>query len=149
AQRTLMGSGAPVRAVAFAPDGKSVWLCPEDGRVTLFDVETGKARVTAGNDGNKCLAMVLSRDGKRVLLGETIDAVEGKGDEAKKVEAGWVALYTASFSECLWHELDVSAVRALALSPDGKRVAAACKDGGIRIRDAATGKALLTPRREH
>jgi uncharacterized protein (TIGR03067 family) len=149
ARRTLPGSGAPVRAVAFAPDGKSVWVCPEDGRVTLYDVATGKARVTAGSDGNKCLSMAISRDGKRVLLGGSIEAREGTGENARKVEAGWVACYTASFSECIWHEVDVSTVRAVAFSPDGKRVATACKDGGIRVRDAARGKAILAPKRDH
>jgi RNA polymerase sigma factor (sigma-70 family) len=144
-QRTLAGSGSPLRAVAFSPDGKSVWACPEDGRVTLYDVATGKVRASLAADGGKCLAMAVSPDGRRVLLGGTIDAVKGKGREEGKVAAGWVAVYTASLDKAVWHHVDTAAVRAVIFSPDGKHAAAACADGHVRVIDAETGKVILAP----
>ncbi len=68
--RTFKGSDSPVRAVAFSPDGKTIWTCPEDGRVSAWDVTTGKVRAALkSEDGNKCLAMAVSPDGTRLLLG--------------------------------------------------------------------------------
>jgi RNA polymerase sigma factor (sigma-70 family) len=145
--RTLVASGAPVRAVAFSPDGKSVWGCSEDGRAWVWDAATAELRDTLRDDGSRYLAMAISPDGKRVLLGGTTDATEGKGEGARKVEAGWVALYSASLRDLIWHTTDVSPVRAVAFSPDGKRVAAGCQDGKIRVTDAETGKVIFTPGR--
>ncbi len=146
ARFTVAGSGSPMRAVAFSPDGKSVWGCPEDGRLTRWDVTTGKVLATLNADGNKWLAMAVSPDGKHVLIGGTIDATEGKGDSARKVEAGVMSLYTANFKDA-WYEGNDSGVRAVAFSPDGKRVAAACDNGFVLVRDAETGRAVMTPGR--
>jgi RNA polymerase sigma-70 factor (ECF subfamily) len=145
ARYTLTTSGSPMRAVAFSPDGKSVWACPEDGRVGLWDVATGKVRASLAADGNTCLAMAVSPDGKRVLLGGAIDAVKGKGGDEKKVAAGWLAIYSADLGKAVWHQTDISAVRAVAFSPDGKRAAAASADGRVRVIDVETGKVLLAP----
>jgi RNA polymerase sigma-70 factor (ECF subfamily) len=141
APRTFKGSGSPVRAAAFSPDGNVIWTCAEDGRVVAWDTATGKERITSKTDGNKYFALAVSPDGKHVLIGGTTAAREGKGEEARKVDAGVMALYTEHFKD-VWHEVNPSAVRAVAFSPDGKRVAAACDDGQVLIRDAETGKAI-------
>src|SRR5262249_47385635 len=142
--RTFKGSDSPVRGVAFSPDGKTLWTCPEDGRVSAWDVATGKVRASLNADGNKWLAMALSPDGKSVLTAGTMEATEGRGDDARKVDAGVMALYSAGLKS-VWHEVNPSAVRAVAFSPDGKRVAGACDDGSVLIRDAETGKGLMAP----
>jgi RNA polymerase sigma factor (sigma-70 family) len=144
APRTFKGSGSPVRGVAYTPDGKTIWTCPEDGRVSAWDVATGKVRASLNADGNKWVSMAVSPDGKYVLCGGITQATEGKGDDTRKVDAGVMALYSAGLKS-IWHEVSPSAVRAVAFSPDGKRVAGACDDGGILIRDAETGKAILAP----
>jgi RNA polymerase sigma factor (sigma-70 family) len=141
-QHTLAGSGSPMRAVAFSPDGKSVWACPENGRVARYDLATGKAVGSLNADGNKWLALAVSPDGKYILNGGITQATEGKGDDARKVDAGVMALYSAGLKS-VWHEVNPSAVRAVAFSPDGKRVAGACDNGLVLVRDAETGKAIL------
>ena len=140
ASRTFKGSDSPVRGVAFSPDGNVVWTCAEDGRVWAWDVATRKERITSKTDGTKYLALAISPDGKRVLIGGT---TEGKGDDARKVDAGVIAVYTEHFKE-VWHEVNDAGVRAVAFSPDGKRVAAACDNGFVLVRDAETGKAIVT-----
>jgi uncharacterized protein (TIGR03067 family) len=142
--RRFTGSDSPVRGVAFSPDGAVVWACAQDGLVLAWDRGAAKERIRAKTDGTKYLALAVSPDGKRVLIGGTMDAIKGKGDEARKVDAGVMALYTEDFKE-VWHEVHDSGVRAVAFSPDGKRVAAACDDGSVLIRDAETGKALRAP----
>jgi RNA polymerase sigma factor (sigma-70 family) len=144
APRTFKGSDSPVRALAFSWDGDVLWTCPEDGRVTAWNVTTGKVRASLKTDGNKWLALALSPDSKSVLIAGTMDATEGRGDNARKVEAGVMAVYSAGLKS-IWHEVSPSAVRAVAFSPDGKRVAGACDDGSVLIRDAETGKALMAP----
>jgi uncharacterized protein (TIGR03067 family) len=146
APRTFKGSDSPVRAVAYSRDGKTLWTCPEDGRLTAWDVATGKVRDSLNADGNKWLAMALSPDGKYVLVAGTTEATEGKGDEARKVEAGVMALYSAGLKS-VWHEASESPVRAVAFSPDGKYAAGACDDGVVLIRDAENGKTLRAPGR--
>jgi WD40 repeat protein len=111
--------------------------------MSAWDVATGKVLASLNGDGNKWLAMTVSPDGKRVLIGGTIDATEGKGDNARKVEAGVMALYTANLKD-VWYEGNDSGVRAVAFSPNGKRVAAACDNGFVLVRDAQTGRAVIT-----
>jgi RNA polymerase sigma-70 factor (ECF subfamily) len=142
--RTFKDSDSPIRAVAFSPDGKTLWTCPEDGRVSAWDVATGKKRASLNGDGNKWVAMAVSPDGKYVLTGGIIQATEGKGDDARKVDAGVMAGYSAGLKG-IWYEVSPSTVRAVAYSPDGKRAAGACDDGGVLIRDAETGKAIMAP----
>ena len=136
-------------AVAFSADGKSVVMLAEDGDVSLCDVPSGKVKARYGpsTDGRKCLSAAISPDGKRIALGESIPAREGKGEDAKMFEAGVFSVYTATFNETIAGMTDMSPIVALAFSPDGKRVAAGCKDGKVRIRDADTGLPLLSPGR--
>jgi RNA polymerase sigma factor (sigma-70 family) len=139
------GLQAAVRGVAFSPDGKSVWACSQDGRVLVWDSATGEARDGLRDDGCKYLAMALSPDGKRLLIGGTTDAVKGEG--GRKTETGWMAMYSTALNELIWHDVHDSAVRAVAFSPDGRRVAGACDDGNVLVKDAASGKTVLTPGR--
>ncbi len=141
--RVFTRTDSPVRGVAFSPDGNVVWACAESGLVLAWDRGTGKERIKAMIEGTKCLALAISPDGKRVLIGGT---TEGKGEEGRKVDAGVMALYTENFKE-IWREVNNAGVRSLAFSPDGKRVAAACDNGFVLVRDAETGKGIMTPGR--
>jgi RNA polymerase sigma-70 factor (ECF subfamily) len=145
APRTFKGSDSPVRGVAFSPDGKVVWTCAEDGRVLAWDVATGKERIRAMTDRTKCLALAISPEGKRVLIGGTTEATEGKGNAPRKVDVGVMALYTKQFKGAgIWREVSDAGVRAVAFSPDGKRVAAACDNGLVLVRDAEAGRIVKT-----
>src|SRR5262249_29874876 len=122
APRTFKGSDSPVRGVAFSPDGKSVWACSEDGRVALHDAATGKVRASlALEDGNKCLALAVSPDGKRILLGGARVPAKGRDGHPNLEFAGWVAVYAANLDKLIWrHEEFAGRIGAVAFSPDGK-----------------------------
>jgi WD40 repeat protein len=116
--------GAGVRAVAFAPDGKAVAAADNDGTVLLWDTATGKERhrlkvpggpaFALGFAADRCLYVSSDRD-----LVHVTDAATGREVLALKVRH----------------------VRALALSPDGRQLAAA-DGGGIRVWEVPSGKEL-------
>src|SRR5262249_1037000 len=121
----------------------------EDGRVTVSDVATGKvkAALRPHGQGAKHLSAAFSPNGKRIALGGTIAAREGKGEDAKNVEAGTFTVLTADLKEHICGMNNPSPIVALAFSPDGKRVATGCKDGRVIVRDADTGLPVLSPGR--
>jgi RNA polymerase sigma-70 factor (ECF subfamily) len=147
ATEKFAGLASPVRGVAFAPDGKAVWACSEEGRVMVWDADTGKRLNGLQDEGSKYLAMALSPDGKYVLLAGTTAPVERKGARDTQGKPGWMALYSRGLNELVWHDLHDSAVRALAFSPDGRKVAGACEDGTVLVKSAANGQTLLKPGR--
>jgi RNA polymerase sigma factor (sigma-70 family) len=146
ARLTLTGSGSPVRAVAFSPDGKTAYGCSEDGRISAWDVATGKARTNYKKFwGKSCLGLKVSPDGQFLAVVGTAD-IQRQGDAQSKREGGAIAVYDASSGKEIWMDAAATPVRAAAFSPDGRRVAAA-DDGRIKLRDAATGKLTLMPER--
>ncbi len=147
ASGNFAGLQSAVRGVAFAPNSKYIWACSEEGRILFWDVTTGKMLNGLQDDGSQYLAMALSPDGKRVLLGGTTDPVKRAGEAARKGRTGWMALYGRGLTELIWHDVHDSAVRAVAFSPDGQKVAGACEDGSVLVKDAASGKTILTPSR--
>jgi RNA polymerase sigma factor (sigma-70 family) len=142
---TLTGSDSPVRAVAFSPDGKTAYGCSEDGRISSWDVATGKVRMNYKFWGKRCLALMVSPDGQFLAVAGTAD-IQRQGDAQSKREGGAIAVYDVSTGKEVWKDAAMTPVRAVAFSPDGKRVAAA-DDGRINLRDAATGKLTLMPGR--
>jgi WD40 repeat protein len=112
--------------LAFAPDGKTLYSS-DDADIRLWGPDTGKERAhwTCGKFGMvHCLA--VAPDGKSVIWTGTWDGAvhftdAATGKELRRIEAG--------------------AVKAVAFSPDGKRVVTGV-DNRIRIWDAATGKDL-------
>jgi RNA polymerase sigma factor (sigma-70 family) len=136
----LSESGSPVRAVAFSPDGKTLWTCPESGPVSAWDVATGKVRATLKPEvAHMCAAMAVSPDGKQVLVGGAVVPQLVSAEVP-----GWVAVYPADLGKPAWLNVDFAGpIRAVVFSPDGKRVAAAYS-GGLVLIDAETGKAILS-----
>jgi RNA polymerase sigma-70 factor (ECF subfamily) len=142
----------PVQAVAFLRNSNTVLACPEDGRVASWDAATHKLLSISKGDGNKCLSMAASPDGKLILLGGAVTGAVKKKDGDETVELdGWLAVYTPGQDKPLWHNDEFSAaVRAVAFSSDGKRVAAVGGSRLIVIHDAETGQAIksLGPRQK-
>src|SRR5262249_27867666 len=99
--RLTLESGSSVHAVAFSPDGKSLWTCSEDGRALLWDVATGKARTVYKFWGNRCLAMVMSPNGQFLAIGGT-DAVPRNEADSSKREGGGFVVYDVSSGKDVW-----------------------------------------------
>jgi WD40 repeat protein len=122
--------GTPVRAVAYL-DGKGLLAAGEDRVVRFWPREEGKD--------------LLAPDTKPVLLKGHVAVITalvaaggtvGSGDSAGKV------LLWAPPADKPVRTIDTkTAVRALALSPDGKVLVSAGDDGTVQMWDPATGTA--------
>jgi len=124
--RREMALGSPVqqgyaRALAVAPDGRTVALRMPDGSVRLWDLAVARERssLATNSKGPGVLALAFSADGKRLITGcrdNTVrawEAADGRALRTMRGHHGWVD--------------------AVAASGDGSRVASAGEDGLIRI----------------
>lgn len=106
-------------AFAFTPDGSGIATASYGGSTTLWDLDTGKARLAFARQQAAIGSVAINHDGTLVATGlangnATVwDAVTGK--------------QLAAFSG---HE---GSVRALTFSPDGSRLAAAAEDRSVRV----------------
>ena len=121
---------------AATPDGKYVVTAGLDGLVRVRAADTGKPvrefPLTARKTGVRALAV-----GK----GGTVYA--GTGRWELPVSGGVVAAFDPATGKELWRTSGpLGGVWALAVSPDGARLAGACLDQCVRIWDAKTGKEL-------
>jgi WD40 repeat protein len=123
-----------IRTVTFTPDSRTVIASLEDGRLGMWDQETGRERVTLamGASGSNLCRTTL--DGRVVLTA----SMEDRGDlrfwaldTAREVARVPLAV--------LGHE-DI--VLDVALTPDGQRAVSASWDGTLKVWKLAAALAL-------
>jgi WD40 repeat protein len=122
--------------VAFAPDDKTLLVGDRDG-VRWWDPAKGKElRSFAGTaDG---LNLRRSTAARFTADGKTLVGTSGR------VLHRWDAATGEPLSPEVHDAGHFAELKAVAVSPNGKRVATASHDGRIRVWDAATGKPLST-----
>ena len=159
--RKLQGHEADVYQVRFSPDGARVATGSFDRTARIWEAGTGKPLATLAGHTSKILALCFSPDGSSIATGsedKTIKVwdVPASGSAAyagaSPVEAmaisadgGWLFTGCEDGSAHLWStgtrkeaaklEGGGGPVRAAAISPDGRRAAAAGDDRAVRLYD--------------
>jgi WD40 repeat protein len=121
--------------VQFSPDGKTLAIVREPGRIDLWDVESGKKLRTLADDsyGLACF-LAFSPDGGR--LASSGSDLWG-GDNTIRV---WDMKQGTEFSPRAGHGAPISSI---AVAPDGSAVATAGQDGVVHLWEPSSGKHLL------
>jgi len=132
--RVLGGARGAVNAIAFAPDGRSVFAAAGDpgisGEVRQWDVRTGAIiRVFEGHR-DALHAVAVSPDGRTLATGSYDYSIRlwdvADGSVRKTITASQGAIYD------------------LAFRPDGKVLASASADRTAKLYDVATGERIET-----
>jgi WD40 repeat protein len=121
--RRLEGHSAPVRRMAFTPDGTRLLSASNDadGTLALWDLASGEMlRKFLGH--RYSMGVAISPDGRWALSG-------GQEDLSARL---WNLATGEEVARLLGHE---DAVREVAFTPDGQRAITNALDGTVRIWD--------------
>jgi WD40 repeat protein len=124
------GHEAPIEAVAFSPDGKTLASASFDKSVRIWEVATGKEAAVL-RLAEPVHALAFAPDGKSLVTG---------GGQPSKCDLRLWDLGGAEPKERLSFAGHTGAVHGVAFSPNGKTVATASSDTSVRLWDPATGK---------
>jgi WD40 repeat protein/transcriptional regulator with XRE-family HTH domain len=128
---TLFGpSSSQIEALAFSRDGQMLASASNDGTTTIWEVPSGRKRVTLAGHSGGVLGVVFSPDGDRVYTASR-DGTVKTWDISLAPGSTWLNIR---------HE---ASVFSAAYSPDGSRLATWSADGTARVWDASDGKELL------
>jgi WD40 repeat protein len=170
-QGRLSGHPAPVTGVACSPVSRQIASGCDDGKVRVWDAETGEELLCMRSHGGQLLSLAYSPDGRRIVSGskdKTIriwDAQSGEEVRCLRGHEGevWSVTYAAdgrriasggSFDRTVrvWdaesgEELvclrgHQDAVTSVAYSPDGCRLASGSFDKTVRVWDTESAKQL-------
>ena len=130
--RKLSGFGAPLGALAFTPDGSRLVSWSEDATIRFWDTTTGA----------EIAPSVVHRSMGAAGLG--ISPGSHSGWQASRcAEPGGVRFWNLeTHQEMAFVRLSIEGIRVIALSPDGRRLAAGGDESKIVIAESTSGKLL-------
>jgi eukaryotic-like serine/threonine-protein kinase len=129
AASVLHGHKNYVYPVAYSPDGQWIASGDWDDKVLLWDAVNGEKAATLPHTGN-IRALVFSTDSMRLISAAYLD------------ESLHVWNVATARRQSKWKSPGRVVIQALAMSPNGARIAVADADGSASIIDAATGAHL-------
>ena len=125
-----LGHTAPIRSVAFTPDGTRAVSGSSDQTVRVWDLSSGQCLATLEGHSNWVRSVAVSPDGTR--------AVSGSDDQTVRV-------WDLSSGQCLATlEGHSDRVWSVAVSPDGTRAVSGSSDQTVRVWDLSSGQCLAT-----
>ena len=136
----MRGSGGPITAVAFGPDGRSLASAAAGGPngrplVTLWQVASSRPIRTFEAGPAPVEALAFSADGRRLGAGGGTSGA-----------AGWVTVWDAATGAVLGSLDRLGLVKSLAFHPDGVRLAVADPgEGRVHLWDLAAGTLITNP----
>jgi RNA polymerase sigma factor (sigma-70 family) len=125
---TLTGHRNGVKALAFAPDNKTLASAGADQSIRLWDAATGKTTMTLLGHQGACQGVAFSKDGKS-LVSVGADGTARMWDVATGKERWQIGRQSGQ-------------VGSMSLSSDGKTLASMGTDNSVGVYDAGTGKEL-------
>jgi WD40 repeat protein len=131
--RSLSGGPEHIRAIVFSLDGRRL-ITSSDPMVRFWDVTTGNLEQSF-NEGQAVYSLALSPDGRTLALGSREDSRDGGRVQLWDLSTGQKRVLAAE---------NQREVRALAFTPDGRRLASAGVGQIIRLWDPVTGYQLMT-----
>ncbi|HLW68658.1 MAG TPA: WD40 repeat domain-containing protein, partial [Gemmataceae bacterium] len=123
--RRLEGHPLCAYAVAFAPDGQTLWSCSQDHKIKIWNVRNGELLHVFGPLDTPLYSLALSNDGRHFAVAG-LNGQVFLGDASGQVEHTLTGHHEAVF--------------ALAFAPDGRRLASAGQDNNIRFWDSNSGE---------
>ncbi len=129
--QTLSDATAELYAVAFLADGTTVLAAGVDRSIRAWKIDGAEATLTRSAFAHDAavLRLVVSADGKTLVS-------SGEDRDVKLWDLATLSPRAALPEQPDWPQ-------AIALEPNGARLAVGRHDGSIAIHDAATGKPLL------
>lgn len=127
----LKGHTDAVYAAAYSPDGKFIATASFDNTLKLWDAATGKEIKTYGGTGGhtkQVVALAFNQDGSSLASGSTDNTVKT-----------WDVPVNAPIRSFKSND----AVNAVALSPDGLKLAIGGKDGWLKLVNPVDFKELV------
>lgn len=127
-----------IRSICFSPDGKFLATGAEDRQIRIWDIKARRIRSLLTGHMQEIYSLDFSRDGRFL--------VSGSGDKSARVwdiEKG-TCVFDLRIEDFLHNEhgpIDAG-ITSVALSPDGKLVAAGSLDTMVRVWNVTTGQQL-------